>query len=211
MITVKIDNQGGCDYIYQDDEWKTYAYGEDFDEHFVINANRDYTKIEEATWYTDMIAIKNDFDDLWIDENDEGFMDELKDIARYYGKDLKTIQAAYEAYDDEVKMLNALNPGKTFEKCTIRGYCQCDWNEVIYEVSDEESIKMVEAFYFGMVADVYTDECSMIITDDELWKLEREGKLVEYIRENLGIDKDEEVEVLQADGYTQVTNWKKVC
>ena len=211
MITVKIDNQGGCDYIYWNDDWKIYAYGEDFDEHFVINANSGYTKVEKATWYKDMMDIKNDFDNMWIDENDEGFMDELKDIARYYRKDLKTIQAAYEAYDDEVKMLNALNPGKTFKKRSIRGYCQRDWNEVIYEVSDEAYIKYVESFYFGMVADVYTDECSMIITDDELWKLEREGKLVEYIKENLGIADDEEVEVLQADGYTQVTNWKKGC
>lgn len=211
MITVKIDNQGGCDYIYQDDEWKIYAYGEDFDEHFVINANRDYTKVEEAKWYKAMMDIKNDFDNMWIDENDEGFMDELKDIAKYHKKDLKTIQEAYKAYDDEVKMLNALNPGKTFKKCTICGYCQRDWNEVVYEVSDEKNIKIVEAFYFGMVADVYTNDCSMIITDDELWKLEREGKLVEYIRENLDIDKNEDIEVLQADGYTQVTNWKKVC
>lgn len=211
MRTVKIDNQGGCDYIYQDDEWKIYAYGEDFDEHFVINANRDYTEVEEAKWYKDMMDIKNDFDNMWIDENDEGFMDELKDIAKYYEKDLKTIQEAYKAYDDEVKMLNALNPGKTFKKRTICGYCQRDWNEVIYEVSDEESIKIVEAFYFGMVADVYTDEYSMIITDDELWKAEREGKLAEVVKKALDIPMDEDIKIMESDGYTTTTKWKEVC
>jgi hypothetical protein len=211
MKTVYIDNQGGCDYIYQDDEWKIYAYGEDFDEHFVINANREYTKVEEAKWYKDMMDIKDDFDNMWISENDEGFMDELKDIAKYYGKDLKMIQAAYEAYDDEVKMLNALNPGKTFKKCTICGYCQRDWNEVIYEVSDEKNIKNVEAFYFGMIAEVYTEGISAIFTDDDLWNAEREGKLVEAVKEALDIPSDEDITIMESDGYITTTNWKEVC
>lgn len=211
MITVKIDNQGGCDYIYWDDDWKIFAYGEDFDEHFVINANREYTKVEEAKWYTDMMDIQGEFDNLYCFHDEDDIQDELKDIARVYNLDYEIIKKAYEVQNDEIKMLNALNPGMTFKKRSICGYCQRDWNEVIYEASDEQYIKYVEAFYFGMVADVYTDDCSMIITDDELWKLKREGKLVEYIKENLGIADDEEVEVLEADGYIQTTNWKKVC
>ena len=106
-----------------------------------------------------------------------------------------------------------LYPEDAFKDGTIRGYCQGDWQD--YIVKGDVDTDLLEAMYFGKISDitVTTDEEKFgdIITHDELWRAEREnGGLKEYFRKRYELDKDEEIHILQADGYKQVVDWKEV-
>ena len=73
---------------------------------------------------------------------------------------------------------------------------------------------LLEAMYFGKISDitVTTDEEEFgdVITHDELWRAEREEGLKEFFKNHYELDKDEEIHILQADGYKQVVDWKEV-
>lgn len=105
-----------------------------------------------------------------------------------------------------------LYPEDAFKDGTIRGYCQGDWQD--YIVKGDVDTDLLEAMYFGKISDitVTTDEENFgdIITHDELWRAEREEGLKEFFKNRYELDKDEEIHILQADGYKQVVDWKEV-
>lgn len=81
-------------------------------------------------------------------------------------------------------------------------------------VKGDVDTDLLEAMYFGKISDitVTTDEEKFgdIITHDELWRAEREEGLKEFFKNRYELDKDEEIHILQADGYKQILDWKEV-
>lgn len=222
MTTVRIDTQEGGIFLYGKDEmWKDYCGVENFDETFVIHGNRDYNVIEEAAWYDDVKYLMCDLDELdWNDSEDVA-------STRQYYHDYSDEQwkAICKIYDDckisdsddtYVKVLRIIYPNDKWETGTIRGYSQSEWNDVLYKANEVDDLTTLEEYYYGHIAELYTDDdengcsASALVTHDELWKAEREGKLEELIRGALDISKDEEIQVFESDGYIQQTKWKEV-
>lgn len=206
MVEIKIDNTGeGTWWLYATSEmWKEYVGCENFDEEVVLIGNRDYSGCTEASWYqraTEVLRYIDCYDEYPEDESDEvnAKLKELYDNCRC-------------TEDILLEVIKLLYPEETFKTGTIRGYCQGDWQE--YIVKGDVDIDLLEAFYFGKVADIDVDNngdsFGDVITHDELWEAVMVG-LKEYMRNKYGFADDEEIRIMQADGYTQVANWKEVC
>lgn len=206
MTEIRIDNTGeGTWWLYgRSENWKDYVGCYDFDEQVVLTGNRDFSGCTKATWYQRAKDILNDIDcyDEYPDDVSEEVKGKLKEL---YNKCRCT-------EDIIVDVLRLLYPEDVFEEGTIRGYCQGDWQE--YIVKGDVDTDLLEAFYFGKVADILVDDgedsFGDVITDDELWKAERED-LKEYMRKRYDLPEDEEIHILQANGMKQVVDWKEVC
>ena len=205
MVEIKIDNTGeGTWWLYgKSDNWKDYIGCENFDEEVVLVGNRDYNGYTEAEWYQKAKQILDDIDCY------NEYPDNLSDETNAKLKELYDKCRCTE--DIIIDVLRLLYPEDIFRAGTIKGYVQSEWQE--YIVKGSVDTDLLEAFYFGKIADItFTsedDEFGDVITHDELWKAEREG-LKEFMRKRYDIDKDEDVHIMQADGYRQVVNWKEV-
>lgn len=195
----------GTWWLYNDnDVWKDYCGCDNFDEQVILAGNRHYKECTDAEWYQAAKDILNDIDcyDEYPEYTSEEVNAKLKEL---YDKCRCT-------EDIIVDVLRLLYPEDAFKDGTIRGYCQGDWQD--YIVKGDVDTDLLEAMYFGKISDitVTTDEEKFgdIITHDELWRAEREEGLKEYFRKRYELDKDEEIHILQADGYKQVVDWKEV-
>ena len=206
MVEIRIDNTGdGTWWLYNDnDVWKDYCGCDNFDEQVILAGNRHCKECTDAEWYQAAKDILNDIDcyDEYPEYTSEEVNAKLKEL---YDKCRCT-------EDIIVDVLRLLYPEDAFKNGTIRGYCQGDWQN--YIVKGDVDTDLLEAMYFGKISDitVTTDEEDFgdIITHDELWRAEREDGLKEYFRKRYELDKDEEIHILQADGYKQVVDWKEV-
>ena len=213
--TIRIDQTGdGIGWLYGRHEfWKTYVCDK-FDDNVVVNGNRDYNAITEAKWWKDAINIITELDCYGLDER------ELFDYYHEYFT-REQLKEVYEEYDkcrcsDDmdfiVKVANILHKEIEIETATIRGYTQSEWQTVAY-IKGSIDVDRLETYYFGKLVDVTVEEddgdCGDIITDDELWEMERKG-LKEELRKRYDIDEDEELTVMKCDGYVSVANWKEV-
>lgn len=206
MVTIKIDETGdGTWWLYgQSDNWKDYVC-ENFNDHVIIVGNRDFNTVEEAEWYERvkdlMMDIDNDFEAEEICDDYNLSQEQYMSLKEIYDK-ARTLEDTY------VDALRVLYPDDTFESGTIRGYVQREWQE--YIVKGNVDTDLLEAYYFGQLADITVidgDEIyGDVITHDELWKAER-GDLKKFLRERYDISEDEELTVMKADGYKQVVNW----
>lgn len=206
MVEIRIDNTGdGTWWLYNDnDVWKDYCGCDNFDEQVILAGNRHYKECTDAEWYQAAKDILNDIDcyDEYPEYTSEEVNAKLKEL---YDKCRCTENII-------VDVLRLLYPEDAFKDGTIRGYCQGDWQD--YIVKGDVDTDLLEAMYFGKISDitVTTDEEKFgdIITHDELWRAEREEGLKEYFRKRYELDKDEEIHILQADGYKQILDWKEV-
>ena len=205
MVEIKIDNTGeGTWWLYGKIEmWKDYVGCENFDEEVVLIGNRNYSGCTEASWYQRATEVLR-----YIDCYDEYPEDESAEVNAKLKELYDNCRCTEDILLDVIKLLY---PKEKFETGTIRGYCQGDWQE--YIVKGDVDTDILEAFYFGSVADINieTDEDTFgdVITHDELWKAEREG-LKEYMRKRYDIGEDEEIHILVANGMKQVVDWKEV-
>ena len=206
MTEIRIDNTGeGTWWLYGGSEnWKDYVGCEDFDEQIILTGNRDFSGCTEASWYHKAKDILTDID--CYDEYPDDVIDEVKaKLKELYDK----CRCTEEILVDVIRLLN---PEDTFETGTIRGYCQGDWQE--YIVKGNVDTDLLEAFYFGKIADITVtddeEEFGDVITHDELWKAERED-LKEFMRKRYELADDEEIRIMKADGMKQVVDWKEVC
>lgn len=206
MTEIKIDNTGnGTDYLYtQSAMWRDYIDCENFDEEVVLTGNRDYNNFTEASWYQRTKEILVDIA-AW-DEYPEDLSDEVNAKLKELYENCRCIEDIF------VDVLRVLYPKDTFTTGTIRGACQCEWQN--YIIKGDVDVKLLEAFYFNKVSCITiitdTESYDDIITDDALWKASQSG-LEEYCRKEYDIPADEELHIYQADGYIQTINWKKVC
>lgn len=206
MVEIKIDNTGeGTWWLYgKSENWKDYIGCENFDEQVVLVGNRDYNEHAEAEWYQKAKRILDDID---------CYGEYPDDLSSEINAKLKELYDKCRCTDDIIiDVLKLLYPEDTFKEGTIRGYVQREWQE--YIIMGDVDTDLLEAFYFGKIADIYVengeDSFGDVITDDELWKAEREG-LKEYMRKRYELSDDEEIHIMQTDGYRQVVNWKEVC
>jgi len=207
MRTIRIDTNESPYWLYDScDSWKEYVSG-DFDETYVIKGNRELKQITEASWYkraTDIISdFESEVEKEYFTDITETQYDRLKEIVDKckYSDDFETV----------IKVLRVIYPEETFGTATIRGYVQRDWQKVLYKVNGAD-IKLLEAYYFGMVNEVYdeTENLCTVVTDDDLWNAERENKVGSLVREVCDIPDDEEIEIYKSDGYIKTTNWVKI-
>lgn len=213
MTEIRIDNTGnGTWWLYNDNNiWMDYVT-EDLTEKTVLFGNRDYPNITYASWWKKANEVIRDLENY----DDRAMCYYRDELSR---KQRKAIIKAYEncRYTDDtdfiIEIVKILYPEMELETATIRGYCQGDWQEVVY-IKDSIDIDLLEAFYFGQIVDITVntdeEEYGDTITDSELWKMEDEG-LKEALRKRYDIPKDEELVVMQCDGYKQVEDWKEIC
>ena len=206
MVEIRIDNTGdGTWWLYNDNNvWKDYCGCDNFDEQVILTGNRHCKEYTDAEWYQAAKDILNDIDcyDEYPEYTSEEVNAKLKEL---YDKCRCT-------EDIIVDVLRLLYPEDAFKNGTIRGYCQGDWQN--YIVKGDVDTDLLEAMYFGKISDITVtideEEFGDVITHDELWRAEREEGLKEFFREYYEIDKDEEIRILQEDGYRQVIDWKEV-
>jgi hypothetical protein len=188
MRTIKIDTECNAWDLYPD-EWKGYVYGpqEEFDDVFVIVAPRHYYSITNADWYEKALD--------YIDEND-----------------------LLETEDEIMKTLEKLYPNDRFDKFDITGYTQGEYATVIYKANKldiscdlNEFVECFGDYYFGHVTEFIDTQENVheYVADSEFWKHENKD-LKSFVCDILCIDKDEDIQLLKSNGYTQVKNWTVV-
>lgn len=206
MTEIKIDNTGdGIWWLYNNDQyWKDYCGCENFEEQVVLDGNRDYCGCTGAEWYQKAKEILNNIDcyDEYPTDVSDGVKAKLKEL---YDKCTRT-------EDILVDVIKLLYPKDVFKIGTIRGYNQGDWQD--YIIKGNVNTDLLEAMFFGKISDITVktedEEFGDIITHDELWRAEREEGLKEFFKNRYELDKDEEIHILQADGYKKVIYWKEV-
>lgn len=206
MTEIKIDNTGdGIWWLYNGDQyWKDYCGCENFEEQVVLDGNRDYCGCTGAEWYQKAKEILNNIDcyDEYPTDVSDGVKAKLKEL---YDKCIRT-------EDILVDVIKLLYPKDVFKIGTIRGYNQGDWQD--YIIKGDVNTDLLEAMFFGKISDITVktedEEFGDIITHDELWRAEREEGLKEFFRNRYNLEKNEEIHILQADGYKKVIYWKEV-
>ena len=206
MTEIKIDNTGdGIWWLYNGDQyWKDYCGCENFEEQVVLDCNRDYCGCTGAEWYQKAKEILNNIDcyDEYPTDVSDGVKAKLKEL---YDKCTRT-------EDILVDVIKLLYPKDVFKIGTIRGYNQGDWQD--YIIKGDVNTDLLEAMFFGKISDITVktedEEFGDIITHDELWRAEREEGLKEFFRNRYNLEKNEEIHILQADGYKKVIYWKEV-
>lgn len=206
MTEIKIDNTGdGIWWLYNGDQyWKDYCGCENFEEQVVLDGNRDYCGCTGAEWYQKAKEILNNIDcyDEYPTDVSDGVKAKLKEL---YDKCTRT-------EDILVDVIKLLYPKDVFKIGTIRGYNQRDWQD--YIIKGDVNTDLLEAMFFGKISDITVktedEKFGDIITHDELWRAEREEGLKEFFRNRYNLEKNEEIHILQADGYKKVIYWKEV-
>ena len=210
MRTIRINTQADCYWLFSGDEWKGYCgcTEEEFGETYVIKGNRDYKEIAEASWFEKATDLINDLEQ----EVDRKYFTDLTDAQ--YGKAKEVIEKCRysDDFDTIIKVLNILYPEDEFKSGTIRGYCQRDWQEVLYKVNVPHNLELLEAYYFGMITEIYDETENIVecVTDDAIWDAERKGEIEKFVRETLDIPENEEIKILMSDGYVTTIKWKEV-
>ena len=206
MTEIKIDNTGdGTWWLYNSNQcWKDYCGCENFDEQVVLTGNIDFTGYMEAEWYQKTKEILNNID--CYDEYPMNVSDEVNaKLKEMYDK----CRCTEDILVDAIKLLY---PKDVFKTGTIRGYTQRDWQD--YIIKGDVNTDLLEAMFFGKISDITVktedEEFGDIITHDELWRSEREEGLKEFFRNRYNLEKNEEIHILQADGYKKVIYWKEV-
>lgn len=206
MTEIKIDNTGdGIWWLYNGDQyWKDYCGCENFEEQVVLDGNRDYCGCTGAEWYQKAKEILNNIDcyDEYPTDVSDGVKAKLKEL---YDKCTRT-------EDILVDVIKLLYPKDVFKIGTIRGYNQGDWQD--YIIKGDVNTDLLEAMFFGKISDITVktedEKFGDIITHDELWRAEREEGLKEFFRNRYNLEKNEEIHILQANGYKKVIYWKEV-
>lgn len=214
-VIFHIDNEADLwDYNFKEE---VMGSEDEFDKYFVLKGNRDYNTCEEAPWYKGAKGLLNDLDmDSYVGQ-----------VFRYYGnitrEQRKAVLKVYEEsrYLDDLETIvavaNILNPEREFKTATIRGICQSDWQDVAYDTKYERLLEYLEAWYFGEITEINCvceeteEDCWGTMTDDEIWRYEREGNLKEKLLGYFGYKDADECEIYRSHGYTQVKKWEQIA
>lgn len=206
MVEIRIDNTGdGVEHLYNSNHgWRDYVECENFEQQIVLTGNKSFNGCTEAEWYRRANETLNDID---------CYGEYPTDVSDEVNTKLKEMYEKCRCTKDIlVDVIRLLYPEDTFKTGTIEGDCQSDWQD--YIIKGDVDVNLLEAYYFGKISDITVttskEEFGDTITDDELWRAEREEGLKEFFRNRYNFNKDEEIRIFYADGYTQITNWREV-
>lgn len=200
MATITFDGAGDLSFLYNHDEWKEYVC-EDFDEKVVVIGNREYSSIEEASWWNKAKILISDLD------NYEWDIKEFKHYDNdYTPEQLEKVYKAYQkcTYSDDtdfiVEVAKIVNPGLELEQDTARGYNQSDWVEIVY-VKDSIKVDIFAAYFFGQLTEIHIetedDNYWDHMLDSEVWELFKGDKVEETLRARYGINSNEQINVIK--------------
>ena len=190
MTKIIINNTGVYDFPNTYILLRDYLC-ENFDEEVVLYRNNRLIECKEASWYKKAVEVLTDIDSF--DEYPDDASEEVK-------AKLKTLYDGCRFINDIIPdVVKLLYPDCTFKSGTIRGYSQGDWQN--YIVKGDVDTDLLEALYFGKVKEIKvegpSEEFHDIITDDELWKNEK--NLKQYFRRRYDFKEDEEIHIFSAE------------
>lgn len=198
-ITINHDN-ADLSFLYNNDEWKNYIC-DDFDEKVVCLRNREYSSIEEASWWINAKQI--------IENLDCGYcLDDF--IAEYIGdyseEQLEKIYKEYQKcrYSDDtdfiISVCQIINPSLELETAIAKGYVQSEWIEIVY-IKDSIDVSTFEAYFFGQLTEIHIqsdngDDYFDYIRDDEVYDIIN-GDTISILRSKYGFDANEEINLIK--------------
>lgn len=204
-------------YIYEGSEGYTdFADNIDYlKDKFCIFGNRSYNEYnKDIQWMKTIINLSTDIQCYYDIDNPED-VQELSENYDIPEENILKVAAIIDKYNNPetaeaiTEMLNAVY-GNRFETRTIKGYCQSDWNEIIYDAGIKDSdIRYIESMYFGMYSEVRIVESENSeywteIIHDDLWNIkDNHSELCKYF------DVPEDSVIYLADGTITTTNWKE--
>lgn len=195
-----------------DYDFRDYVCEENFDDRFVILGGRDFKSYENAEWWKKAKELLNNID---YDSHPGKCFQYYPSITREQRKAILKIYNSCRYSDDTETILDVVNilyPDRQFDIGCIKGYCQGDYAEVIYDKRNENVIVDIECWFFGKMSEIHDsiDNCYTPITDEELWEHERKGDIKKWILDLYGYSEDTPCTIMESDGYRQVKQWKAV-
>ena len=200
MATITFDGSGDLSFLYNHDEWKEYVC-EDFDEKVIVIGNREYSSIEEASWWNKAKILISDLDNYDWDIKEFKHYDN-----EYTPEQLEKVYRAYQkcTYSDDtdfiVEVAKIVNPCLDLEQDTARGYNQSDWVEIVY-VKDSIKVDTFAAYFFGQLTEIHIetedDNYWDHMLDSEVWELFKGDKVEETLRSRYGINSKEQINVIK--------------
>lgn len=214
MYTIYISGETDFSILYNDkDMWKE-CISDNFDENVVVIANREYSSIEEASWWKEAKTLISDLDNYGWDSEEFCQFDE-----DYSKEQIDKICNAFKKYnyDDDTKFIvevvHIIKPAIELVIDTARGSMQSDWVEIVY-VKDSINKRIFEQYFFGELVELvivepdentYTD----IITIDEFYDL-TSIDIKKNFRARYDIPDSEELVIKKFTGYTQIANYEEI-
>lgn len=191
MAKIIIDNTGNYDFPDTYILLQDYLCCENFDEEVVIYGNGRLPEYKEASWYKKAAEVLTNIDSF--DEYPDDVSEEVK-------VKLESLYEGCRTIDDIIPdVIELLNPDCTFKTGTLTGYSQGEWQR--YIVKGDVDTDLLEALYFGKVKKIKvecpSEEFNDIVTDDELWKNEKDLK--QYFRRRYDFKEDEEIHIFSAE------------
>lgn len=191
MIKVIINNTGVYDFPNTYTLLQDYLCCENFDEEVVTYGNDRLCEYKEASWYKKAVEVLTDID--CFDKYPENAS--IDTIVK-----LKTLYEGCRRIEDIIPdVVELLYPDCTFKTGTLTGYSQGEWQK--YIVKEDVDTDLLEALYFGKVREIEvespSEEFHDVVTDDELWKNEKDLK--QYFRRRYDFKEDEEIHIFSAE------------
>lgn len=181
LITLTVYENQPLNYDYFDEFIKDDELIKDnlivFDEGKIVHGsdNPDYTTTKRI--FADLsFTCDDDFIEV-LTENYDITSDKAAEI-------IKACDYGYSNNDSEtvLAVMNILS-GNKYELAPIRGYCQRDYAEIIYNTKIKDTINYIEACYFGKITEVKiidnSDEYWDHITHDDIWN-KSDAELLAY-------------------------------
>ena len=169
----------------------------------VIHGNRNYRNHESASWYKRALElyhhISNDID-CGVDWYDPQYDDCSEEVWRNL-YDVIENEEVSDSDEGIVFILSYLYPDWKFDYGTIRGYCQSDWQDVIFR-SDLTTKDEIETVYFNkmyLLNEDGTGTCGYV-SHNKYWKAEMHKDGVEkLVREELDLGDEIDIQILKKD------------
>lgn len=198
-ITINHDN-ADLGFLYNNDEWKNYIC-DDFDEKVVCLRNREYSSIEEASWWINAKQIIEDLDCGYCLDD---FISEY--IGEYSEEQLEKIYKEYQkcSYSDDTDFImlvcQIINPSLELETAIAKGYVQSEWIEIVY-IKDSINVSTFEAYFFGQLTEIHIqsddgDNYFDYIRDDEVYDIFN-GDTISILRSKYDLDANEEINLIK--------------
>lgn len=191
MTQIIINNTGVYDFPNTYTLLQDYLCCENFDEEVAIYRNGRFPEYKKASWYKKAVEVLTSID-CFDEYPEDASIDTVVKLKALY----ESCRVIEDVIPDVVELLY---PDCTFKTGTLTGYSQGEWQR--YIVKGDVDTDLLEALYFGKVKKIKvecpSEEFHDIVTDDELWKNEKDLK--QYFRRRYDFKEDEEIHIFSAE------------